>query len=619
MRRHYSGRLFRKVLVPVIHGSEYSAALHAALAIAGPQSVVAVGILGIAEGESLSTAAVPARHVRKILRELVSGKHVHALQRIRVSHAPWEELLNVVHEEEPDLMVLEVSHLEALNVTLGQAFRFPPCDIVVAGGSIPERPARVLVSLRGGPYAELSLRVGLSISHTGRSALGALHISPVSGDRTSDPAFKGFERVLKNLPEVKHRQVRTDDPAQAILDASQEYDLVIVGATARPHDSLIAIGPVAESILRDVSKGVLVVKSSRPLPLNMDSEIVGRNAISVLVDKWFAENTYHAGEFADLNRLLDLKRKQNLTVSLALPALNEAETVGHVIASVKQALMERVPLIDEMILVDSNSSDRTREIAAEFGLPVHIHQQILPGLGARAGKGEALWKSLYLTRGDIVVWIDTDIVNIHPRFVYGLLGPLILREDVQLVKAFYRRPLKVENKLQAGGGGRVTELTARPLLNLFFPELSGLVQPLSGEYGGRRSALEQLPFSSGYGVETGLIIDVFEKFGLSSIAQVDLQERVHHNQPLESLSKMSFAIIQTVVRRIERRYGMNMLEDVNKSLKLIRYEQGRLFLDVEEIAELERPPMIEVPEYRQGQPARGLAPVDQGKGVAKDK
>jgi glucosyl-3-phosphoglycerate synthase len=587
----------------VIYGSEHTAALHAALAITGAKNVWAVGILGISEPESLSTAAVPARHVRKTLRELVNRTQIHALQRIRVSHSPWEELVKVVGEEDPDLLVIELSHLEAMNLSLGQALRFPPCDIAFAGGAVPERPARVLVPLRGGPYAELSLRVGLAISQTSRSQLAALHISAASNGKTPDPAFKGFERVLRSMPEVKHRQIQTDEPAQAILSAAQDHDLVIVGATARPQDSLVSVGPVAESILRDASKGVLVVKSSRPLPLNMDSELVGRNAISVLVDKWFAENTYHAGEFADLNHLLELKRKQNLTVSLALPALNEEETVGSVIASVKQALMDRVPLIDEIILVDSDSSDRTREIATSLGVPVHIHQQVLPELGARPGKGEALWKSLYLTTGDILVWIDTDIVNIHPRFVYGLLGPLILREDIQFTKGFYRRPLKVGDKLQAGGGGRVTELTARPLINLFFPELSGLVQPLSGEYGGRRSAFEQLPFSSGYGVETGLIIDIFEKFGLSSIAQVDLQERVHHNQPLESLTKMSFAIIQTVVRRIERRYGMHMLDDVNKSLKLIRYEQGRLFLDVQEISELERPPMIEVPEYRARRPA----------------
>jgi glucosyl-3-phosphoglycerate synthase len=151
--------------------------------------------------------------------------------------------------------------------------------------------------------------------------------------------------------------------------------------------------------------------------------------------------------------------------------------------------------------------------------------------------------------------------------------------------------------MQAGAGGRVTELTARPMLNLFFPELSGVVQPLSGEYGGRRSALEQLTFYSGYGVETGLLIDMLEKCGLSSIAQVDLRERIHHNQPLESLGKMSFAIIQVVIRKLERRYGRGILEDVNRSMKLIRYEPGRLFLDVEEIAERERPPMADLPEY----------------------
>ncbi len=282
-----------------------------------------------------------------------------------------------------------------------------------------------------------------------------------------------------------------------------------------------------------------------------------------------------------------------------MPALNEEQTVGKVIRTIKDSLLDGIPLVDDIVLVNSGSTDATREIAAGLQVPVHIHQEVLPQLGARHGKGEALWKSLYLTTGDIVIWVDTDIVNIHPRFVYGLVGPLILHPELQFVKGFYRRPLRVGNKMQAGGGGRVTELTARPLLNLFFPELSGLIQPLSGEYGGRRTALEQMAFSSGYGVEIGLLIDVFERFGLGAIAQVDLEERIHHNQPLESLSKMSFAIIQTVIRRIEKRYGTHLLEDVNKSMKLIRYGQQGLLLEVEEIAETERPAMIELAEYRE--------------------
>ena len=600
MSKRYSTRLFQKVLVPVIYGVDPKSAINAATLIADKSNILLVGIVGIGEGESLSAAALPARHVRKILRAAAAEVHVHTMQRIRVSHKPWDEVILVVQEERPDLLVIESTHLSLLDVDENQALRYPPCDIVIAGGNVPQHLDNVLVSLRGGPYAELSLRLGLSIAHTSRAKITALHVLPTtSTPQGSDPAFKGVDKVLKNLPEVKREQIKTDDPAQAILQAALRSDLLVVGATARRKDSLISIGPVAESVLHSSSKGVLVVKSKRPLPSNMESESAGQNAISVLVDKWFAENTYHAGEFTDLDNLLRLKRQQNLKVSLALPALDEEETVGGVIRTIQEALMQRVPLLDEIVLVDSDSSDRTRDVAEGLNIPVHVHQQVLPQLGIRSGKGEALWKSLYLTCGDIVIWIDTDIVNIHPRFVYGLVGPLIMHPELQFVKGFYRRPLKVDNKLQAGGGGRVTELTARPMLNLFFPELSGIIQPLSGEYGGRRTALEQMPFSSGYGVEIGLVIDLFEKFGLSAIAQVDLQERIHHNQPLESLGKMSFAIIQTVVRRMEKRYGTKMLEDVNKSMKMIRYGQQRLLLDVEEIAELERPPMAELAEYQE--------------------
>jgi glucosyl-3-phosphoglycerate synthase len=199
----------------------------------------------------------------------------------------------------------------------------------------------------------------------------------------------------------------------------------------------------------------------------------------------------------------------------------------------------------------------------------------------------------------VIAWIDTDIVNIRPHFVYGIIGPLLLNPAIQFVKGFYRRPLKVGNKVQAGSGGRVTELTARPLLNLFYPELSGVIQPLAGEYAGRREILENAIFYSGYGVETGLLIDIFEKCGLTAIAQVDLLERIHHNQELEALSKMSFAIIQTVLHKLETRYERSIIEDVNKTMKLIRYANGEYFLDVEEIAEKHRPPMVTIPEYQE--------------------
>lgn len=322
-------------------------------------------------------------------------------------------------------------------------------------------------------------------------------------------------------------------------------------------------------------------------------------AISMRVDTWFNRNTFHAEKFSNIKNLLEHKKSKGVTISLAMPALNREGTVGKVIQTIKKALMDDIPLLDEIVLMDSNSNDRTRQIAKELGVSVHIHQDILPELGPRSGKGEALWKSLLVTKGDIVAWIDTDIVNIHPRFVYGIIGPLLLNRNIQLVKGFYRRPLKVGDKVQAGGGGRVTELTARPLLNLFYPELSGIVQPLSGEYAGRREALEKVPFFSGYGVETGLLIDIFELFGLQALAQVNLKQRIHHNQELEALSKMSFAIIQAVLRKLELRFERSFIEEINKTMKLIKYSKSGYSLDVEEVAERERPPMITIPAYQE--------------------
>jgi glycosyltransferase involved in cell wall biosynthesis/nucleotide-binding universal stress UspA family protein len=472
-----------------------------------------------------------------------------------------------------------------------------PCDVAIVRGPLVSQPGKVLVSLRGGPYAELSLRMALAIKKVCGSQVTSLHITPVESGPMQAAAYRGLFGVLAQLPEVDQKEVQTDDPAGVILDTSRDHDILVVGTTARPEPHLTPFGPVTERLLRESPAGVVVVKTARPMPADMASEAAGHHAISILVDKWFAENTYHANEFAGLKQLLELKNQQGLSISLALPALNEEETVGTVIRTIKSALMDNVPILDEIVLIDSNSTDQTRQIAESLGIPVYIHQQILPNYGARRGKGEALWKSLYVTRGDIVLWIDTDIVNIHPRFIYGLIGPLLSNPSIQFVKGFYRRPLRVGDKIQASGGGRVTELTARPLINLFYPQLSGVIQPLSGEYGGRRSVLTQLPFFSGYGVEIGLLIDVAEKFGLNAIAQVDLQERIHHNQPLEALSKMSFAIIQAVSRKLENSLDRNFLKDVNKTMKLVRYNSGRFFLDVEEIAELERQPMLEVPEY----------------------
>jgi glucosyl-3-phosphoglycerate synthase len=320
-------------------------------------------------------------------------------------------------------------------------------------------------------------------------------------------------------------------------------------------------------------------------------------AVPARVDRWFAEANFHHSEFADIARLVALKVQQGLTVSLVLPTLNEADTIGPIVTRAVRELRERVPLLDEILVIDSGSTDATREIAADAGARVVEHHDILTRYGSFVGKGEALWKSVYESTGDIIVWADTDVRSWHQRMVYGTLGPLLVEPRLEYVKGYYQRPIVEGGVLTEGGGGRVTELVARPLINLFFPELSGFIQPLAGEYAARRSLLEQLPFFTGYAVEIGHLIDAAEKVGIGGLGQVDLERRLHRNQELEGLSKMSFVILQAVMKRLEERRRARLFAEMGSTMKLPRSGRGRLSLEVQELADHERPPMIRIPEY----------------------
>lgn len=261
---------------------------------------------------------------------------------------------------------------------------------------------------------------------------------------------------------------------------------------------------------------------------------------------WFAARTTHASRH-DVATLAALKREQGTTVSVVLPALDEGPTVAAVVAA---ALALRDTLVDEVVVVDGGSTDDTVARAAAAGARVCAGADVRPDLGPILGKGDALWRSLDATAGDLLVFLDSDIRNPHPRFVSGLLGPLLEQPDVGYVKAFYERPVPEPGDEPELGGGRVTELCARPLLNLFWPELAAFVQPLSGEYAGRRSLLESVPFFSGYGVELGLLIDILRVAGLGALAQVDVEERIHRNQSLHALSRMAYAVTQVAARRL---------------------------------------------------------------------
>lgn len=315
-------------------------------------------------------------------------------------------------------------------------------------------------------------------------------------------------------------------------------------------------------------------------------------------DNWLEKNTFHYSQFGDLHRLVEEKQKKNLKISLCLPTLNEEKTIAKEIIVMKSELMSRHPLVDELIVIDSGSTDNTVEIAAAFGADVYIANEILPHLDQFKGKGENLWKALYITQGDIIVYIDADIKNIHHRFVYGLIGPLLLDEGIKYAKAFYDRPISIgKNKIRPTGGGRVTELVIRPLFSLFFPELTQIIQPLSGEYAGFREIFEKIPFPIGYGVETSMILDIYQKWGLNVIAQVDLDRRIHRNQDTKALGRMSFAILKTFINRQKRSGLIDLKGDLFDEIIQYNLVENEYQPESLKIVGLERPPMITIPEY----------------------
>src|SRR5215216_1850097 len=275
--------------------------------------------------------------------------------------------------------------------------------------------------------------------------------------------------------------------------------------------------------------------------------------------EWFGNRTFHHSQFEPPAKLRAAKERLGLTVSVCLPTRDEAATVGGIVRSLRRNLLERSRLIDEVVVMDAGSADDTAAIAQAEGARVFLERDVLAGEGPGSGKGEGLWKSLHACQGDVVCWVDADIRNFHARFVYGLL--------------------------------------ARPVINLLWPELAGIVQPLSGEYAGRRQTLEQVPFFSGYGVELGLLVDIAARFGIDAIAQVDLDRRVHRNQDMQALGRMSFGILQAVFLKLAEE-GRSAPGNFATTLVQFSNELYEYRPEPREIVTSRRPPIVTVDDYR---------------------
>jgi glucosyl-3-phosphoglycerate synthase len=295
---------------------------------------------------------------------------------------------------------------------------------------------------------------------------------------------------------------------------------------------------------------------------------------------------YNHSDFLPLSRCLEKKQAANLTVSVVIPTFNEAATIGRIVAVAKKELMEDIALVDEIVVMDSNSGDATVQIAMAAGAKAYSIDEAPSPRGSINGKGAAIWKSLFMTTGDIIVCIDADILNFGAHFIYGLIGPFLENRDMLFAKAYYRRPLKIGATVHENYGGRVTEILVRPLLSAFAPELAALYQPLSGEYAFLREPVESIPFSSGYGVEIGLIFDLYKKFGLDGFAQVDMGTRYHRNRSVNELGKMAFGIVQTMLRKLEENKALTL--NVPLSDTMISQEAG--VVEETRIREIELPP-----------------------------
>ncbi|RIE06678.1 glucosyl-3-phosphoglycerate synthase [Candidatus Cryosericum terrychapinii] len=487
-------------------------------------------------------------------------------------------------------LVIDLDLLHHENVDLLESACSSSSQVI--GYKLHQNPSRTAaIFARGDSNATLAGTVVRRLTEAGVvDRTSFVHVTHAGESAAvDDSVLEAYSKVKAELPQARLAIEQAEDGVESAIEhCSLQYGLLVLGLPQHPRKH-----SVTRHLLAQVTAGLLRVTAV--FIYARGAEVDQLSATTKTIEPWILKNTFSQDEFADIDRLLQAKRDHHLSISLILPALNEEKTVGQVIDAFKGPLMEERPLLDEIILMDSDSGDNTREIATARDIPVYVHQQVRPDLGTYAGKGEAMWKALFVAKGDILVFVDTDLSNPNPSFVSGLVGPLLLDERLSFIKGFYRRPVRVVNEFVEVGGGRVTELTARPLLNLWYPELGGLFQPLAGTIAARAGILRELHFMTGYGVEIGHIIEYVRKYGIDGLAQSELGEIIHRNQPLEALSKMSFQVLEAFFQFSNGLMAPGMADRMNGVLRQPFLSDTGFTLYQARLGQEVRPPASSVP------------------------
>ncbi|HYS28141.1 MAG TPA: universal stress protein [Candidatus Limnocylindria bacterium] len=588
-----------RVLIPTLAPAQAGKLLRLATSFtAAPESGgTLLGIIEVPPDHSLARPPVPGEAYRTLLAQttrIATRAAPPLAPLVRIAHVAAQGIRESALETGSNLLLLESGARDdgLWTNALEDLLYDPPCDVALLRTEAAAPPiTSILLAVRGGPSAELAVQLARSIRASTGATLTLLHIfdprqSPEERAREEQTFASLTAQVNGPVIELKGSSTNV---RQAIVKEAQQHQLLILGATRSLMHRPMVLGAPLQRMLRRLPGTVMIVKKAGvPTPRPAPARTETRAAITEQVDRWLTENTFDSREFDDLQRLVDRKRRQDLTISLAIPAMPGATGLSATLRSLKLALMGRTPLLDEIVVIEIGGSAASERAARVAGVTVVRPADVLSRYGSFPGSGEAQWKSLHVLKGDLICWIDPAGPPPQPRLVTGLLGPLLTDPDIAYVTAFSRRP-------PTAAPDPLTDFALRPLLNLLFPALSGLIDPLSPDHAGRRAVLESVPFFTGHGLALGLLLAIASAHGPRALAQVEVGPRARR-EPADRQA-MAFAQLQVCLKYLGDRHRVQLVDQVNRTIKQIQYEDERYWIAQTELEDTERPPMVTVPEY----------------------